>query len=580
MGLRRLPLKWQLPLAFATAILVIVLGFTWIAWRGVRRSALDLADERLAAAATELAGALGASIDALHATTVALAADSAIIRVVRDGRGSATAEARLRLFDSTTAQALASVVWSRDGVRLAAHANRDVAPDSLPSWISTQWLGPFERRDSLIVYGSAAPILADGDTAGFLVIWRRGTGNPASTRLIANLIGASARFLIGTPGGLWTDFQVGFRGPPADIPDGATVRTVIDDRGPRVGQGRRIGDSPWWVWVGFPEEYVLGVSRAFLEAVLPVALALVLVGWGIGWRVSRTLTLPLERLALAADRLAAGDWAGRAPVDATPELSRLARAFNHMAGEVEAGVRDLEARVAERTRELREAQSSLVRKERLATLGQLASGVGHELRNPLGVMNNAAYFLQAVLKDAPDKVREYLGIIRHQIVLSEKIVGDLLDFARVKEPQRAKVRARDLLEAQLERAAPPGGVVVRRDYPEDPIQVVIDPIQVGQILFNLIVNAVQAMDDRGTLTLGVVRNGGGVILRVGDTGPGVKPEHRGHLFEPLFSTKARGIGLGLAVSRSLAEANGGHLDLEHTGPDGTVFAVFLPLGPR
>jgi signal transduction histidine kinase len=256
-----------------------------------------------------------------------------------------------------------------------------------------------------------------------------------------------------------------------------------------------------------------------------------------------------------------------------------------MAREIEDSNRKLEGRVAARTteletalEELRETQETLVRKEKLAMLGLLAGGVGHELRNPLGVMTNAVYFLGAVLKDAPAEVTEYLGILRTQIGLSEKIVGDLLDFARIKQPQFEVVSLKQVVDEQLERVGPLDGVKVSHDFPDDLPRVRIDRIQIGQVVLNLITNALQAMNGHGArITFRGRRAADGFIrLDVIDTGVGMTREQMDNLFEPLFTTKARGIGLGLAVSRGLVQANGGVISAESKPGSGTTMSVSLP----
>ncbi|MFI5078401.1 MAG: sensor histidine kinase, partial [Vicinamibacteria bacterium] len=226
--------------------------------------------------------------------------------------------------------------------------------------------------------------------------------------------------------------------------------------------------------------------------------------------------------------------------------------------------------------QLHETQEQLVRREKLAMLGQLSSGVGHELRNPLGVMTNAGYYLEMIQPDAPPDVREYLGILRAQIGLAEKIVGDLLDFSRIRPPRRDVVAVADVVAVQQARLNVPAGVSVQVDVPEGLPRVSADAVQIGQILFNLLVNAIQALEGRG----GAVRVGssvadGHVRLHLQDDGPGVPAELRAKVFEPLFTTRARGIGLGLAVSRSLAEANGGTLTLDES-ERGARFTLSLP----
>jgi signal transduction histidine kinase len=196
-------------------------------------------------------------------------------------------------------------------------------------------------------------------------------------------------------------------------------------------------------------------------------------------------------------------------------------------------------------------------------------------------MTNALYYLEMVLEDAPAEVGEYLGILRHEIGLSEKIVGDLLDFARVKPPQRQDVDLAALVDEQLHRLGPQPAVRVERQLEAGLPPAHADAVQVGQIVFNLLVNATQAMGSAGgdlTVT-GRTDGDGRVELAVHDAGPGVPEALRGFIFEPLFTTKARGIGLGLAVSRRLAETNGGELLLAETGP-GATFVLRLPASRR
>ena len=117
--------------------------------------------------------------------------------------------------------------------------------------------------------------------------------------------------------------------------------------------------------------------------------------------------------------------------------------------------------------QLHETQEQLVRREKLAMLGQLASGVGHELRNPLGVMTNAVYYLEMVQPDAPPDVQEYLGMLRAQIGLAEKIVGDLLDFSRIRPPRRDSAAVADIVAAQQARLTIRAGVALTVDVPAD-----------------------------------------------------------------------------------------------------------------
>lgn len=244
----------------------------------------------------------------------------------------------------------------------------------------------------------------------------------------------------------------------------------------------------------------------------------------------------------------------------------------------------LEERVAERTRQLLEAQEELVRKEKLSILGQLSGSVGHELRNPLGVMSNAVYFLKMVLTEADETTREYLDIIKHEIDNSQRIITDLLDFARTKIPQTRTVTVRQLLDDSIGKSSIPESVAVLTEIPDSLPLLLVDPLQMGQVFQNLITNAVQAMPNGGALTVRariqtskLVPDADCVEISVEDTGEGISPENMNKLFQPLFTTKAKGIGLGLVVCRNLVEANRGRIKVESRPGEGTIFNVMLPV---
>ena len=239
---------------------------------------------------------------------------------------------------------------------------------------------------------------------------------------------------------------------------------------------------------------------------------------------------------------------------------------------------ELEAKVLERTQQLLAAQEDLVRKEKLALLGQVVGSVGHELRNPLGVMNNAVYFLQTVLTDADETTREYLEIIKTEIADADRIVADLLDSVRTKPPQPVEVGVGELIDLTLRKVNVAAAITVTRDIPETLPPVQVDAGQMQQVFRNLISNGVEAMPEGGTLTIRAVENRpeGTVTVIVQDSGSGIAPEVMARLFQPLFTTKARGIGLGMVVVKNLTQANGGTVTVESEVGKGSVFSVTLP----
>jgi len=240
----------------------------------------------------------------------------------------------------------------------------------------------------------------------------------------------------------------------------------------------------------------------------------------------------------------------------------------------------LEVKIQERTRQLLVAQDELVRKEKLAVLGQVAGSVGHELRNPLGVMSNAVYFLQTVLVDADETTREYLGIIESEIAESERIVADLLDAVRTKPPQIETVSASELISQSLRKCDVPSAVAIYLDVPKTLPPLQVDPKQIQQVLWNLITNGVEAMPDGGDLEIWAVEDKPAQALRISikDSGTGIALENHAKLFQPLFTTKARRVGLGLVVVKNLTQVNRGSVDMQSQPGEGTTFSITLPTG--
>jgi len=244
---------------------------------------------------------------------------------------------------------------------------------------------------------------------------------------------------------------------------------------------------------------------------------------------------------------------------------------------------ELENRVEARTRELRKAQEQLIQQERVSVLGQLAGGVAHELRNPLGVISNAVYFLKLILPDASEKVHEYLDILTEESQTASKLAADLLNYSNIQTGDRYPVATLELVGQTLDHHPAPAGVTVQLDIPPDLPPAYVDTRQIVQVLDNLVLNAYQAMlspagmISGGKLTISARRKGDMLAIAIQDTGEGIQPENFSRLFEPLFTTKPKGIGLGLAVSKKLIEANGGKIELESEPGRGSTFMVYLPI---
>jgi signal transduction histidine kinase len=175
------------------------------------------------------------------------------------------------------------------------------------------------------------------------------------------------------------------------------------------------------------------------------------------------------------------------------------------------------------------------------------------------------------------KVHKHLAILETEVRRANKIVTDLLDFSRVKQPSRAPAQLNAIIRDILARQPQPSSLKRELDLIESLPPILVDPDQVGQVVQNLVINAIEAMPDGGTLTIRTWSTSDAVVASVSDTGIGIPPENLEKIFQPLFSTKTKGIGLGLAVSRRLIDANGGALSVESQVGKGSTFTAIFPI---
>jgi PAS domain S-box-containing protein len=233
-----------------------------------------------------------------------------------------------------------------------------------------------------------------------------------------------------------------------------------------------------------------------------------------------------------------------------------------------------EEALEEKTRALAVAQEELVRRERLATMGHLAGSVSHELRNPLGVIKNSVYYLKMVVPEE-ERVRKHLDILEREVATATRIITGMLDFARTTPATRVITDLNALVRDELDRLLVPDSIRVERELTENLGSIMVDPDQIRLILNNLLSNAIQAMLESGTLSVRTRPLPDGLEVTVEDTGSGIAPDHVERIFEPLFTTKSKGIGLGLALAKRLAEANGGNIRVESALGQGSRFIVEL-----
>jgi len=226
--------------------------------------------------------------------------------------------------------------------------------------------------------------------------------------------------------------------------------------------------------------------------------------------------------------------------------------------------------------ELDKARDQLVAQTRLATIGQISASIAHDLRNPLGTMRNAVYYLRRRLTGGKPQIGEYLDIIDQETTTADSIIANLMSMIRSGEPAKQTVDLGRIVHEVLDRAGLPEGVRCRTSLDPDPFTVRADAGQLRQVITNLVRNAVQALDRRGEILVTATRSLDHDTIVLQDDGPGIPPNLRERVFEPLFTTRSKGTGLGLTICRQIIERHGGTIEVvDHTGR-GASFRIRLP----
>jgi signal transduction histidine kinase len=241
--------------------------------------------------------------------------------------------------------------------------------------------------------------------------------------------------------------------------------------------------------------------------------------------------------------------------------------------------RRLESLVEERTKQLEEAQERLLKAERLAAIGQVAAMVGHDLRNPLTSIAGATYYLKKKLWRIMDATaRKMLRIVEKDVEYANNVIADLLDYSREIKLNFAETTPKALLREALSTLKVPRKIVVADKTTDDPI--IVDEKKMKRVFVNIIKNAVAAMPKGGKLTISSRKANGAVEISFTDTGMGMSKEVLEKLWTPFFTTKAKGLGLGLPICKRIVEAHDGKITVNSVLNKGTTFTVTVPVKPK
>jgi signal transduction histidine kinase len=236
--------------------------------------------------------------------------------------------------------------------------------------------------------------------------------------------------------------------------------------------------------------------------------------------------------------------------------------------------------LAEANRNLQEAEAQVRRTERLAALGQLSAGLAHEIRNPLSTIKGSAEMLLKNVDANGAVAHELAGFISSEVDRTNALVTRFLDFARPLALRLEKTEITEVIDeavAQVEKHTPPFDVSIYKNYSPDIAPFALDRQLMERVLYNLLVNAAQASPPEGSITVKTRQSGDTVEIDVIDRGSGIAPKDRESIFNPFFTTKSSGVGLGLAIVSKIVDEHGGQITVESEPGAGSVFRVFLPI---
>ena len=322
------------------------------------------------------------------------------------------------------------------------------------------------------------------------------------------------------------------------------------------------------------------------------AFGILLLATTVGLFVRGHVIGPLREIVAATERISQGDLSHAVEMRRTDEIGLLAASFNGMTTSLQQARSDLQAlneslerQVEERTTALKSAQAQLVQSEKMSSLGKLAASVAHEINNPLaGILTYAKLLLRLheegeLTETMRESCARNLRLVQRETERCSAIVRNLLDFARQRPPSLKDIDVSAVVEealSLLSHRLRMQDVTLQKDLPPMPL-VKADFGQLRQSFVNIALNACEALNKGGTLTVTSRAVGNMVEVAIADTGPGIAPEHLSHILDPFFTTKEKGTGLGLSVVYGLIDRHGGTLDIKSQVGQGTTVIVRLPV---
>lgn len=580
--LKRQSIQRKLPFLIFILLLVMMLAFGWLSYIGIRKTSEAAAKERLLILSQQLSGMYTQSAaPVINATRTAAASPAVKSFLLSAGRDSAEAvDLLLRKLKPDTTWINIQLL-NANGQQLVA-VDADNVHDSVklsslipgfPTAADTGLVSRLYIKGEAFYYALCGAVVHEGKLIGYLLRWRKMHNSKQNIERVSQLLGKEVVLYVGNAdGSLWSDLRTEVKGLPATIETDSAVITFARGGEDYMAAQSLVRNTKWKVMVTMPEHKLLQPATEFLRIAVSSAALLLLIGIVLTWLISRSITKPLEKLAVAARGIAKGDFSQTVELDRADELAVLSHAFNVMAKEVNDTQKSLETNVAKRTAQLEQANKELE---------AFSYSVSHDLRAPLRAVSGYANILKedhaASLNEDGKRI---VGIIVSNAHMMGQLIDDLISFSRIsrKETNIEEVNMQQLVEQVIaELKTQRTGKNYRFVMHALPV-CKTDPQLIKQVWVNLVDNAMKysSLEKEPVIEIGATHTNGKVEYYVKDNGVGFDMKYSDKLFG-VFQRLHRqdefeGTGIGLALVKRIVERQNGSLRAEGDIGRGAVFA--------